>query len=59
MSIDVHQTAVLNGEIVFEGSNIVIGPYAVLQGNVILGENVTIGAGSMLGLAGEHRTEKG
>ena len=60
MSIDVHQTAVLNGEIVFEGSNIVIGPYAVLQGNVILGENVTIGAGSMLGMAGEHHCpEKG
>jgi UDP-N-acetylglucosamine acyltransferase len=59
MSIDVHQTAVLDGDIVFEGSNIVIGPYVVLQGNVILGENVTIGAGSIIGLNGEHLTENG
>jgi len=52
--IDIHQTAILEGNIVFEGSNIFVGPYAVIQGNVILEENVQIGAGSVIGLPAEH-----
>lgn len=59
MSIDIHQTAVLEGEIVFEGNHIKIGPYAVLSGSVILGDNVEIGAGSCIGQNAEHRERIG
>ena len=58
MSIDIHQTAILEGEISFEGNNVTIGPYAVLQGKMVIGEDITIGAGCMIGQNAEHRNQK-
>ena len=57
--IDIHQTAILEGNILFEGDNITIGPYSVIQGlhgsSVTIGEGVEIGAGSKIGMHAEHR----
>lgn len=58
MSIDIHSSAILEGDIVFEGNHISIGPYAVLQGTVILGDNVHIGAASCIGQNAEHREKR-